>query len=302
MKFSRVACKNDMDKRPLVSILMTAYNREKYIAEAIESVLASTYDNWELIIVDDCSVDDTVAIARSFEKRDRRIKLFINEVNLGDYPNRNKAATYAKGKYIKYLDSDDKIYNSSLALMVDAIEKFPEAGIVMMWPYDDEVPDARIYSSQEALREYFIFNRWLMVGPSGCLYTSKAFFEIGGFSGKNYVGDFEFNLKCVSKFPIVKVQNNLIYYRIHDQQQGKEEGHQKAYRTLLYKIQKDVLENQSCPLSKDDRYEALKKINKLQARRILLYFLKSYDIKETINIGRDSGISFLMFMKGLINI
>ena len=59
---------------PLVSVLMTAYNREKYIAEAIESVLASTYKNFELIIVDDCSKDKTVEIARRYAKKDQRIK------------------------------------------------------------------------------------------------------------------------------------------------------------------------------------------------------------------------------------
>ena len=58
-----------MDSQPLVSILMTAYNREKYIAEAIESVLASTYKNFELIIVDDCSKDGTVAIAKTYQQQ-----------------------------------------------------------------------------------------------------------------------------------------------------------------------------------------------------------------------------------------
>src|ERR1700748_2916719 len=97
---------------PLVSVLMTAYNREKYIEEAIESVLASSYTNLELIIVDDCSKDNTVEIARSYEARDPRVKVFINEKNLGDYPNRNRAASLAKGEYIKYVDSDDVMFTS----------------------------------------------------------------------------------------------------------------------------------------------------------------------------------------------
>ncbi|MBK8712927.1 MAG: glycosyltransferase family 2 protein [Niastella sp.] len=94
---------------PLVSVLMTAYNRQQFIAEAIESVLASTYQNWELIIVDDGSKDDTVAVTKSYAEKDNRIHVYVNEKNLGDYPNRNKAAFYANGKYLKYLDSDDLI-------------------------------------------------------------------------------------------------------------------------------------------------------------------------------------------------
>ncbi|MBN2662839.1 MAG: glycosyltransferase family 2 protein, partial [Bacteroidales bacterium] len=99
-----------MQNNPFVSVLMTAYNREKYIAEAIESVIASTYQNWELIIVDDGSKDKTVEIAKQYEAKDPRIKVYINEKNLGDYPNRNKAASYAKGKYLKFVDADDLIY------------------------------------------------------------------------------------------------------------------------------------------------------------------------------------------------
>src|SRR5258705_9727856 len=98
-----------MNPQPFVSVLMTAYNREKYIGEAIKSVLASGYTNFELIIVDDCSGDNTVTIAKTFEQRDARIKVYVNEKNLGDYPNRNKAAGYENGEFIMYLDSDDPI-------------------------------------------------------------------------------------------------------------------------------------------------------------------------------------------------
>ena len=113
---------------PLVSVLMTAYNRERYIAEAIDSVLSSTYQNWELIIVDDGSKDNTVTIAKSYAAKDKRIKVYMNEKNLGDYPNRNKAASYAKGKYLKYLDSDDLILLEALYTIVTQMEAFQDAG------------------------------------------------------------------------------------------------------------------------------------------------------------------------------
>ena len=70
------------DSLPLISILMTAFNRQKYIAEAIDSVRASSYTNWELIIVDDGSTDETVTIAKRFAAGDPIIKLFINLINL----------------------------------------------------------------------------------------------------------------------------------------------------------------------------------------------------------------------------
>ena len=82
---------------PLVSVLMTAYNREKYIAEAIESVLASTFQDFELIIVDDCSRDHTVEIVRRYTS-DPRLQVHVNEKNLGDYPNRNRAASLVQNR------------------------------------------------------------------------------------------------------------------------------------------------------------------------------------------------------------
>ncbi|HEY4875342.1 MAG TPA: glycosyltransferase family 2 protein, partial [Puia sp.] len=117
-----------MAELPLVSVLMTAYNREKYIAQAIESVLASSYKNFELIIVDDCSSDNTIEIAKKYQQQDSRIKVHVNEKNLGDYPNRNKAASYAKGKYLKYVDADDYIYPAGLELLIQMMAKFQNAG------------------------------------------------------------------------------------------------------------------------------------------------------------------------------
>ena len=66
-----------------------------------------------------------LAIAKSYEQKDARIKVYVNDKNLGDYPNRNKAASYAKGKYIKYLDADDLIYPHGLEVMVHTMEQFP---------------------------------------------------------------------------------------------------------------------------------------------------------------------------------
>ena len=83
---------------PLVSILTTSYNREKYIAECIESVLASAFRDYEYIVVEDCSTDRSYEIALEYAKKDARIRVYRNEKNLGDYPNRNRAASYATGK------------------------------------------------------------------------------------------------------------------------------------------------------------------------------------------------------------
>ena len=286
---------------PLVSVLTTVYNRENFIGDTIESVLASSFSNFELIIVDDCSIDDTVSIAKSYEAKDSRVKVYVNEKNLGDYSNRNKAASYARGKYLKYLDSDDLLLNHGLLEMVRSLERFPDAAMAMMWVYDDKVKTPIKYSPEMSYREYFINDRWLMVGPSGCIYNSKIFFELGGFSGRNYIGDFEYNLKCTALYPIVKMQNNLIFYRVHKDQQTFEKGHSKTYKIWLYKIQRKALLNNNCPLNKADKSEALKKTTRLQARRVVLNLLSTMDFLASYKMVVDSNLGWKNFFKGLIS-
>ena len=91
----------------LVSIIMPAYNAEKYIAEAIESVLKQTYRNWELIIVNDCSIDATEQIVKKYQEQDQRIRLCSLIKNKGVANARNTAIKNAVGRYLAFLDSDD---------------------------------------------------------------------------------------------------------------------------------------------------------------------------------------------------
>ena len=92
---------------PMVSVVMPAYNAEKYIRETIESVQKQTISDWELIVVDDCSSDQTRMIVQEIQKKDDRIKMLANAVNLGVAKTRNKGISESKGKYIALLDSDD---------------------------------------------------------------------------------------------------------------------------------------------------------------------------------------------------
>src|SRR5688500_16961027 len=126
-----------MNKYPLISVLMTAFNREKFISEAIESVLASDYKNWELIISDDCSSDNTFSIALTYKRKDERIKVFRNEKNLGDYPNRNKAASYASGEYLMSVDSDDLLLPETMSKCVALFEQYPEASFGVFYPHNE---------------------------------------------------------------------------------------------------------------------------------------------------------------------
>lgn len=105
----------------LVSIIMPSYNTAKYIKNSVNSVLAQTYQNWELLIVEDCSTDNTMEVLSAFD--DKRIKVFVNERNSGAALSRNFALRQAKGRWIAFLDSDDVWHPQKLEKQIAFMEQ-----------------------------------------------------------------------------------------------------------------------------------------------------------------------------------
>ncbi|HLV62675.1 glycosyltransferase family A protein [Galbibacter sp.] len=117
-----------MALKPLVSIVMPSHNREKFIGEAIDSMLCQTFSDFELIIVDDGSDDNTLLEIKKF--KDLRIKVLQHEVNQGNYVARNTGMAIAKGRYIAVMDSDDIALPNRLQLQVDFLNSHPKVGCV----------------------------------------------------------------------------------------------------------------------------------------------------------------------------
>jgi glycosyltransferase involved in cell wall biosynthesis len=129
------------NENPLISVITPCYNSAKYIAQTIESVLSQTYQNWEMIIVDDCSTDNSHQIALGFAEKDKRIRLYQLEQNSGVALARNRAIMESCGKYIAFLDSDDlwlpnklenqiKLFdNNDIKIVYSNYEKLSETGI-----------------------------------------------------------------------------------------------------------------------------------------------------------------------------
>jgi glycosyltransferase involved in cell wall biosynthesis len=122
-----------MNHKPLVSTVIIFFNSEKFLAEAIESVIAQTYDNWELLLVDDGSVDNSSAIAINYAKNyPEKIRYLEHEnhQNRGKNASRNLGIKNGKGDYIALLDSDDVWLPHKLEQQVAILEQYPEAGMV----------------------------------------------------------------------------------------------------------------------------------------------------------------------------
>src|SRR5680860_251753 len=119
----------NLTEKPEISILMTNYNNSKYIGESIQSVLNQTYKNWELIIIDDCSTDNSLIIIKQF-LGDKRIKLIINEKNIGCVGTSKKLVKSSSADILAILDSDDTLNNDALEVIMNAYKENPNCGFI----------------------------------------------------------------------------------------------------------------------------------------------------------------------------
>lgn len=291
-----------INTKPLVSVLMTVYNREKYISEAIESVIASTYQNWELIIVDDQSKDRSVEIAKQYEEKDARIKVFVNEQNLGDYPNRNKAASYATGKYIKYVDADDVIYPHGLVLMVEAMEKFPNAGYgLSMVEQEDAQPYPFELTSAQAFEKHYFTQSIFHKSPLGAIIKREVFEDNGGFSGKQHVGDFELWHLLATEKPIILMTGGLAWYRNHDDQQMNDNRTNPLVPFKYFSISLEQLQNSQCPLNNLRKKQAITIVSKRMSRYII-HNIISINLRDVATMKALSKMSWLKILSLAFNI
>ena len=248
---------------PLVSVLMTAYNRERYIAEAIESVLAQTFKDFELIIVDDGSQDRSLEIARRYT-REPRVRVHLNEKNLGDYPNRNRAAGLARGRYLKYLDADDLMYAHCLEVMCQQMERFPEAGVGFEGEKESKWlrPFPFVLSPAEAYREHFFGRGVLHQGPTASIIRADVFRQFGGFREARYLGDTEMWFRVMRVKPLLICNSCLVWWREHTGQEIKRELLDPAAILRRYQLDVGALVASDCPLPPDERRLALKRVKR----------------------------------------
>lgn len=245
-----------IDSFPLVSVLMTSYNNERFIDEAIESVYLSTYTNFELIIVDDCSKDNSVMIARRWEEKDSRINVYVNKQNLGDYPNRNRAASYAKGKYLKYVDCDDKISKTCLEIMVSEMEMHPEAGLGLCTANETDIKELsplQAYNDINGILEYY--------GPTGSIISRKHFYEIGKFKELVTVSDWDMWHRMAARWPIISFPSSLVLWRDHPDNTLKSVSHKIGVIKYYLQTKEEIFKSVNCPLTYNESREKLKKYN-----------------------------------------
>jgi glycosyltransferase involved in cell wall biosynthesis len=245
-----------MTPTPLVSVLMTAYNRASFIGSSIESVLAQTFTDFELLIVDDRSTDSTLDIARDYERRDRRIRVVVNERNLGQFGNRNQAASLARGSLLKYHDSDDLMYPHCLAVMVPMLLSEPRAAFGLSsgntWPGG---PCPMLLTPRMAYQREFFGGGLFMCGPAGALFRADAFRRLGGFVDCGVPSDSFFWLRACAIEHIVLFPADLFWYRMHPSQEFQSAKAQREYARVAGVFWR-ALDAPECPLTPEEREQA----------------------------------------------
>jgi len=281
---------------PLISVLMTAYNRAKYIAEAIESVLASTYTNFELIIVDDCSNDNTVRIAKDFEMRDKRIKLYVNEKNIDQFPNRNKAAGYAHGELIMCVDSDDTIRQDAIEYVVVQFNRHPNAKFSTLYGHKD-ISEPVCIPSDVCINRHFYVKPILHVGPGGTVIRADYFKEIGGFpTGYGAAGDTYYNVKAACGSEVLLLPYIYYNYRVHGNQ---ELNNPYAYLYNGYRYFEDMMQLPELPLTVKQKEELLKKNKRRFLVNCFNYLSATGNLSKTIKAFKIAGVGFREIWTGI---
>lgn len=259
---------------PLVSVIITSFNRELYIAESIQCVLASSFKEYEIIIVDDCSTDKTQSIISDFVCKYPNIRYYKNLSNLGEYENRNLAASYARGKYIKYLDSDDIMSEDCLEVMVSRMEKNPEAAIGLISYFDETLDlfDGTLMPNELYHNFYFIGNL-INCGPSSTIIRKDIFEMIGQFNLVPYLSDVDFIFRVCSKYPAIILSKSLISWRRHPNQEYAYGLSNGFYETRAFSYFKFYLEQESNPMGSLNTKFAMRNLKNRYARNILKKFL-----------------------------
>jgi glycosyltransferase involved in cell wall biosynthesis len=207
-----------MENKPLVSILMNCYNCEKYLKEAIDSIYAQTYENWEIIFVDNCSIDKSAEIAKSYD--DGRLKYYKTEKNIPLYAARNFGFQYVTGEYLGFLDTDDTWENDKLELQIKEFST-DRVGLVYSnyWflneskqeksvRYKSKLPSGNILDA--LLQDY-------QVGLLTILISTKELFKLNEVFDPNYqiIGDLDLVIRLASVTQIKALQKPLATYRSH---------------------------------------------------------------------------------------
>jgi glycosyltransferase involved in cell wall biosynthesis len=274
-----------VNTNPLISVIITTYNRENLVVRALKSVLNQTLKDFEVLLVDDGSKDNTRQVIQEIQKEDRRV-IYIYQENKGWPSALNTGLSNAQGRYIAFLDSDDEWHPEKLEKQAKALEEFKNVGLVSCYAFR-VLPDGtkKLYKTPYlgllGKTKWKIFwEKWGIISLSTVMIRKEVIERIGFFDEKIKSGaDVDFYLRCIKEFDFYFIDEPLVNYYEFVESLSKAQFWEKwipEYEYMLEKYKEDFEECKkakskflrtlaTCYLLKGD----LKKAKKYQWEAIL---------------------------------
>lgn len=242
-----------------VSVIIPSYNHGKFLKKAIDSVLSQTYEEFELIILDDCSTDNSAKIINSY--RDKRIRKYFNKINNGAVNTLNQLIDLANGEYIALLNSDDYWSNDKLEKQLNYLEKNPNVGACFTWAdfvndhgkyiYDLEYAPTDLFQKKNKTNSqwfrYFFENGNCLCHPS-VMIRKDIYDKLGKYKSiYRQLPDFEFWIRLIKRYNIHIIEENLVHFRILSGEQKNssflDQNNKNLMNYEMYTIKKNFFDN-----------------------------------------------------------
>lgn len=263
----------------LVSIVLPTYNGEKYLALSIESVLKQSYQNWELIIVNDCSTDSTLSIAQNYAQKDKRIKIISNSQNLKLPAALNVGFRNARGEYYSWTSDDNQYKPDAIKIMVEALENDKNIDLVYC-DYDHINEKGEYLKTRLVENDKNIIEMVEFYGIGACfLYTKNISKIIGEYDEKTFCAeDQDYFCRLVLKGNIKHLETNQYIYLQNSQNLTA------TKKDIVAKALKSVHLKYAIPIMKKMKY------SKFRIVKTLMTYYKERKHKEWFDLAKKENI------------
>jgi glycosyltransferase involved in cell wall biosynthesis len=275
------------DRKPLFTIATVTFNSVKTVRDAIESVLASSFSDFELLISDDHSTDDTWSVIQQYD--DPRIRAWRNEQNLGEYPNRNKILDAANGAYILYVDGDDILYKHTLRTLSEYAAAFPKAG--MIWGVQPANIDFAVlpYLFEPDTTMRLIYETTIplaAIGFTETVFRTEALKKAGGLAVQYSIGDTYIKKRMALDYSVLFVPMGFMFWRRTDNQASARanESHKNFLEAWL--IDREIVSRYASP----GKAAILRQLKGSFVRRLLINTLLKGNIKRFADLWNRAGL------------